>query len=129
MFDHILSRFSIRDTVETQSFVSNTIKRYSRFRAKQERGAARREKRKNGDSARKLRPKKTERQKSERPKSLDYGKNIYANIQNPLDKKTLVATWIETSQKIVSKPEKIGKNFSRIFSEISFTLDQKLTFL
>ena len=108
--NHILSRFSIRDTVETQSFVSNTIKRYSRFRAKQERGAARREKRKNGDSARKLRPKKTERQKSERPKSLDYGKNIYANIQNPLDKKTLVATWIETSQNIVSKPEKIGKN-------------------
>jgi len=103
----IITPPSIRDTVETQSFVSNTIKRYSRFRAKQERGAARREKRKNGDSARKLRPKKTERQKSERPKSLDYGKNIYANIQNPLDKKTLVATWIETSQNIVSKPEKI----------------------
>ena len=65
--------------VERECFVSNTINRYSRFRAKQKKQMERGEKK-----IERGYPKKTEA--------------IYANLKSPFDKKTLVQRWIETSQ-------------------------------
>lgn len=59
---------------DTDSFASNTIKRYSRFRAKQD---------------------KKERSKS-KPKSVD-SHHLYANLSYAIDKKTLVQRWIDTN--------------------------------
>lgn len=61
----------VENEQDRNSFASNTIKRYSRFRAKQDK---------------KDHPKP-------RPKSLDSN-HIYANLAFAVDKKTLVQTWI-----------------------------------
>ena len=92
------------------SFASNTIQRYSRFRAKLD-------KKENTP----LKPHKNVISKnvpkgqkvaktpgSKRPKSLDS--HIYANIAVAVDKKTLVQRWIDKTQSDIYTGKRVIKN-------------------